>query len=376
LIESLGSSVAGLVFTAAGQWVSIAASWLLELVGGALTRTTNVGLGTTWFQQHQAVMAALAAVVVLPMLFAGAIQAVAQQSTAMLTNSFLVKLPLALLVSGLAVEVVRLALSVTDQLCSVVGSEGSYGATHVLVPIGTVVSALGAQPGVPSFVLFVIGLVAVFAALLLWIELVVRSAAIAAAVLFVPLALAGLVWPAVSSSWRRLAHVIGALVLSKFVIVAILSLGAGALGGSLSTRGGGVPAALTGLALVILAAFSPFTLLKMVPLVDAGAIAPLEGARQRVSQNVGSPVNAGMLGVSRAKEWYGRAHGAAGRQVVATGDAVAGHGSLAGDPADLANGAGPKAPYSSSGVRASEMEVERALERLRGDGAGVGSDGH
>jgi hypothetical protein len=141
-------------------------------------------------------------------------------------------------------------------------------------------AALG-QPGAATFVLFLGGLVVAVAAMLLWLELVVRTAAIYVAVLFLPLAMATLVWPAVSHWCRRLAETLAALVLSKLVVVAILSLAAGALAGNGGTAD--LSGVISGAALLLLAAFSPFTLLRLVPAVEAGAVMHLEGVSRRAS---------------------------------------------------------------------------------------------
>ena len=67
-------------------------------------------------------------------------------------------------------------------------------------------------------------------AFVLWVELAVRSAAVAAATLFLPLALAGLAWPATTHWARRLGETLAALVLMKLVIAGVLSLAATAIG--------------------------------------------------------------------------------------------------------------------------------------------------
>jgi hypothetical protein len=107
---------AGAVFDAAGQWVASGANWFLGQLGHLMSASTSVGLGTKWFGTHEGVMAALAASVVLPMAFVGAIQAIYRQDSTVLTRAFLVDLPLALLLTGVAVELVRLGLSITDTL--------------------------------------------------------------------------------------------------------------------------------------------------------------------------------------------------------------------------------------------------------------------
>ena len=98
-------------------------------------------------------------------------------------------------------------------------------------------------------------------AVVVWIELLVRQAAIYVAVLFLPLAVAGLVWPATAHWFKRLAHILVAVILSKFVIAAILSLAASGLAAS-TPDGGGFSAVLGGGALLTLAALSPLALLR------------------------------------------------------------------------------------------------------------------
>ena len=95
------------------------------------------------------------------------------------------------------------------------------------------------DPGLASFVLLLVGLLVAMAAFVLWLELLVRAAAVYVAVLFLPMALITLVWPSVSHWCRRLVETLAALILSKFVIVATLSLAAGAVASG--TAGNGDP---------------------------------------------------------------------------------------------------------------------------------------
>lgn len=152
-------------------------------------------------------------------------------------------------------------------------------------------------PAVPGFVVLIGGLVVASAALVLWLELVVRAAAVSVAVLFLPLALAALVWPSVAHWCRRLADTLVALVLSKLVMAAVLSLAAsavaGGLGASGSGNGGGFAAVVSGIALLVIAVLSPFTLLRLVPAVEAGAVAHLESTRHRLKSAAVSPVRTG-----------------------------------------------------------------------------------
>jgi len=297
------------VFDAAGQWVASGAVWLLGQVGRAMSSTTTVDLSSGWFASHEAVMATMAAAVVLPMICAAALQAIYRQSASMLARAFLVQLPLALLLTGVAVELVQMALAITDALSAQIMASAGVDTTNILTPVSTFLVKAGLLvPPVPAFVVFVSGLLVALAALGLWLELVVRAAAVSVAALFLPLALAALVWPAVAHWCRRLTDTLVALVLSKLVIAAILSLAVGALAGGLGVGaaggggGGGFAAVITGVALLLIATLAPFTLLRLVPAVEAGAVAHLESSRHRLRSAGLAPVRAGNLAVDVARQ--------------------------------------------------------------------------
>jgi hypothetical protein len=103
----------------------------------------------------------------------------------------------------------------------------------------------------------------------------VRSAGVYVATFFMPLALIGYIWPATAGVARRAIEVLVSLILSKFVILASVSLGLAAL------TGGGIDATVSGAAVLLIAAFAPFALLRLAPVVEASAIAHLEGMARR-----------------------------------------------------------------------------------------------
>ena len=240
-------------------------------------------------------MATLAAAVVLPMVCCAALQALYRQSASMLVRSFLVQLPLALLLTGVGVELVQMALAVTDVMSARVLASAGVDTTHILTPVSDFLVGSGVvAPRVPAFVVFVGALLVALAALGLWLELVVRAAAVSVATMFLPLALAAMVWPAVAHWCRRLADTLVALVLSKLVIAAVLALAVGALAGGLGVGatggdGGGFGAVVTGIALLVIATVSPFTLLRLIPAVEAGAVSHLESARHRLTAAAQAP---------------------------------------------------------------------------------------
>ena len=358
-VGGASSAVAGGVLSAIAGWVVQGASWLLDALGRVISSTTTVDVRASWFLSHYQVMVAIAGVVAVPMLLLASVQAVYHQSAAVLGRAAFVHLPLAGLLTGAAVQLVQLSLAVTDALCKMVTTSTGGELDRALKSIGR---ALSHQPlPLPTFVMTIGALLIVSGAFVLWLELLVRSAAIYAAVLFLPLALASLVWPAVSHWCRRLVETLAALVLSKFVVVAVLSLAVGAV-----SRGRGFSTVLAGGALLLLAAFTPFTLLRLVPLVEVGAAMQLEGARQRVRNGWGrAPDSAVGFALRHARE-HG-AHRETAPDAWTPGAPGTGTTSDPGVPGSPAGGGG--GPGSSS------EGLLGAAGAAAGVGAGVGAAG-
>jgi hypothetical protein len=310
-IGSIGGSVAtagvDAVLGGLSQWVASGAEWLLSQIGNVLVSTTTIDLGADWFRTHYAVMTALAAVVVLPLLLVSTLQAVYRQNAGQLIRAFFVQLPLALLLGVVAIQIVILCLSATDAMCTAVGGGSGSDVKALLAGMTKGLVVAVGDPTTATFVLLLVGLLVAAAAFVLWLELLVRAAAVYVAVLFLPLALATLVWPAVSHWCRRLVETLAALILSKFVIVATLSLAASAVGSG-TDGGSNFASVLAGGALLVLSTFVPFSILRLIPMVEAGAIGHLEGARQRGTGAVTRlPRSAAQLALSEGMA----AHGAA-----------------------------------------------------------------
>ena len=326
LAGSALSSVAGFgvdgVLNALGSWVSSGATWLLGQIGSVLGATTSIDLSATWFTDHYRTMAALAGVVVLPLLLLGIVQSIYRQNASALVRSVLVNVPLALLLTAVAVKLVQLGLAVTDAMSNAVASGSGLDAGHFMTSVSLALSGATAAPSTaPAFILFLGSLAVVFGAVLVWIELLVRAAAVYVAVLFLPLALASLAWPAVAHWCRRLVDTLVALVLGKFVIVSVLSLAAGALAGA-GGQGGGFTAVLGGAALLLLSAFAPWALFRLLPFVEAGAVGHLEGLSHRARQSAAVPVRS-LAQVAMRSAGGGTLAGAAGGTL---GGALGGHG--------------------------------------------------
>lgn len=278
----LSAPLAGLgnaVLSAFSSWIITGTVALLRSLSDAVTATTTPDFGAG-FSAELAEVGRIGAALAVPFLILAAIQAIVRQDLAGLLRAAFVRLPVAFLVGGAATELVSLLLGLTDECCNaIVGGDGA--STRGLVS-GLIGSLVGKGPHgalMSGFAGVVLALAATAVALVVWLELTVRAAAITVATLFLPLALAGLVWHATAHWARRLAETLAALVLSKLVIVAVLVLAARTMGSA--PQGGPSATFLQGVALLLLAALSPFSLLRLLPMVEATGAAQLAGLSGR-----------------------------------------------------------------------------------------------
>jgi len=380
---SVAGSVAGFgvdsVLSALGTWVSDGATWVLTQIGGVLDSTTSVDLSAPWFATHYATMAGLAGVVIVPLLLCGIIQSIYRQSASTLVRAVIVHVPLAVVLTAVAVQLVELGLAVTDAMSAAVARGAGIDGGHFMgsVSLAQLGAAGAGPPGVPTFVLFLGSLAVVVGAVLVWIELLIRSSAVYVAVLFLPLALASLAWPAISHWCRRLVDTLVALILGKFVIVSVLSLAAGALAGAGGAGGGGFTAVLAGAALLMLAALSPWALFRLLPFLEAGAVGHLEGVGARARQHVTTPVRS-LAQVAMRATAEGSVAGAAGFGGSRVGSGASGGspGGRAGSLLGLGGGGGGGGGGGRNGGGGGSRAGGGPDGRGGGDGSGgSGSDG-
>ncbi len=258
-----------LALAAIGTWVVGGASYVLHETASVLGRTTEPQLTSTWFSATYWRVAGIAAVLTLPFLFAAAVQAIVQADFTLLARAALGYLPLGLLAAGVAAPLTMLLLSASDQLASVVSSAAGHQSAHFLNQDSGLIGAL-THVGSSAFLGFFAGLLTVAAALALWVELMVRAAAVYVIVLMLPLAFAAFVWPARRVWAVRSVELLVALILSKFVIVAVLALGGAAFSQSVHQSVAGM---LGGVALLALGAFAPWALLRVLPVTELASAA-------------------------------------------------------------------------------------------------------
>ncbi len=306
-IKGLGNDV----FKQLTSWVAEGASWLMGQVVKAIDSSTTPRLDTEGFLRAYWRMAAIAAVLAAAMLLLAILEGIAQGSPGLLARVLLLNVPLAFLGTSLAFAVVQLLISCTDGLSAAIANATHHDSTRffeaAIGDLGHVGGQAGKQLGsaggsapseglgtqaagavaMPLFVGFLAAIVGAFAAFFVWLELLMRDAAVYAVSLFMPLALAGSIWPRWTGALRRTGELLVALIGSKFVIVAIVSLAASLV----VEEGSSVEHVLAAAALMCLACFAPFVLLRLIPFSE-GALAAAYGRRS----SAGGAVSAVQIG--------------------------------------------------------------------------------
>ncbi|MGH9055683.1 MAG: hypothetical protein ACRDYY_07445, partial [Acidimicrobiales bacterium] len=182
---SLAKDAANAVIAAFTAALASAATWLVRHVVQLVGTTTEIHLQGVWFLGRENAMIDVAMLVVLPVLMAATIGPVLHQDLRRLARVWGVGLPLALAAGLLGTQFASLALGVTDQLCHIIGgnSVASFGSAFS----GVVVSQL--MPGDPPMVAAIVSLLLIAGTVMVWLELLLRAAAVSVAVFFMPLVL-------------------------------------------------------------------------------------------------------------------------------------------------------------------------------------------
>jgi hypothetical protein len=328
------------------SWMVQAAQTVDSDVMKAATATSTPELSAPWFQQEFGYLAffgaALAAIVALLGVFSASVRG----DPSALGEVFYGILR-AGLVTGMVISLTLLALSVAD------GISGDVAQHMPSQFFGTLSTAWGAHGwgGLASSALaFVAALVEVIVAVLLWIELLFRDAAIYVAVLFFPFTLAVAIWPRLSDANAKLARILAMFIIFKPVALIVMMTGANLLLGGVSFYAGVAPSAgtiLAGLAVLAMAAFAPWAVMHLVGL-DSGVMGSSSGRRRPggASGTSGGSSAAGSVG----GELYGGTIAFGGGAAAAAAGAV-GARAIAGGRGD--QGAGGGGGTGSRGVNGS-----------------------
>ncbi|MEW6473146.1 MAG: hypothetical protein AB1679_12820 [Actinomycetota bacterium] len=281
--DTLASGVAG--------WVVGAVAYFADGVLNFLKTSGRPQVDAAWFAGPGSPLATvrnLAGVLMAGFVLLGLLQGLVRGDPGAMVRRLAADVPVAVLGIVATVAVTGKLLDLTDALSTAV-LDSSHGEALRFLSRFAVLAA-----GTQGFAVVVVGLLAIVAALVLWVELMVRSALVYLLVAVSPIAFAAMVWPAARGVLRRTAHLLLAVIFSKFVIAVALAVGVAALGGASGTSEAavgtamlgavgpapgnsdpavGLGALLVGAVILALAAFAPFIVLRLIPIAEAALVA-------------------------------------------------------------------------------------------------------
>lgn len=357
------------ITTALADGVHIIVDEVLGLMNGVAGPNLDAG----WWQGHdaRAVLASvgvIAAALMVGCLLMTIVQGLLAGDVGVMVRAALVEVPVSICATVLTFGVTSLLLQITDSASAGVLQNapdglGKFFATWTVVSGGNPIITVGML------------VVTMLAAFLLWIELMVRSALLYFLLALSPLVFAARVWPSARGACRKLCELGIALIASKFVVALALGLGAAALAGGGGMGNGNVGeqvgttlnGQVAGVTLLTVSAFTPFVLLKLIPVVE-GAV-----AAQGISR---SPVRGGQSGAQTAYQAVSIARLAKG-DVTAAGAATGGGGgggsksppsTLAGSSQNPTHNASKTAgsTHNASGQQSSQADSARKPTSDRG----------
>ncbi|MGZ6561710.1 MAG: hypothetical protein ACXVH3_26685 [Solirubrobacteraceae bacterium] len=301
---SAAKALAGGVMDQVASWMVQAAQTVDDDVMKAATATSTPELSAPWYQQEFGYLAFFGAALAGIVALLGLLSASVRGDPHALGEIFYGILR-AGLVTAMVISLTLLALKVAD------GISGDIARHMPAQFFSTLSSAWGTKGwgGLASSALaFVTALVEVIVAVLLWIELLLRDAAIYVAVLFFPFTLAMAIWPRLSDAHSKLVRVLGIFIVFKPVALIVMMTGANLLLGGVSSFGGVAPSVgtiLAGLAILAMAAFAPWALMHLAGM-DAGAMGS-SGARRGGGRATPGTVDGASAGGALGGELFGGA---------------------------------------------------------------------
>ena len=350
------------------EWVATAAVGALGLLADAMESTTTPNIAGA--SATHTISLGIARQMAVPLLVLTGLYALLKREAGVILKAAFLYLP------GSVIGMVAAAWF-TDQLIAAVDAfSADYaggGEEGIRAFADSVAGQITAGVGITSPALLVVfSVVLILATIMVWMVFLIRAAAILVAYAFMPIAFAGILFPATRGWIRRLIEVQLSFILSKMVIVGIFALGAEVLTGADNALAGMMQAS----ALFVLAAFSPFALMKLLPFVSNEAMDAMErpaGTPIRVATAAAG--TAGGLAIYRhlqgSQTEGGGSGGGGGAAGGSTGGGTTQTGGGGGGSSASGSGGGGAAGGAASGAGA----AVQAGAKVANAGAGAASGG-
>lgn len=265
---SIGESVVAGAFDYFASWVAVGAIGAIDLLWAGIDGTTTPSISSDTSVFSTSMMAARS--LALPLLILAALYSLLRRDADIVIKSAFLYLPGSVLGMVVAGYVITAILVATDQLTAAYLDDNQTGVAVWLDDLGgTIANGLGFTAPI---LLVIFSFILIIGSVLVWLVMIVRSAAIVITYAFMPLAFAAIIFPATRSWIKRLIEIQLSFILAKPVIVAVLALGSQ----TLNEVDNALVAMMQAAALFYLASFSPFALMKLLPFVGDQAVAAME----------------------------------------------------------------------------------------------------
>lgn len=343
---AIAGSAAGGVLDQLSGWMTDGATAITKYVAQAIGATTTPELKANWYEQRFGAMLALGFGLAALVAMLSIISAAIRRDPEALGATFVAMWRAGLLTAA-ALPLTVIALGVADGITNYV-AEGAVG-TNAQDFWQDVSKAWGEGEFAgfgTAVVSFLFAFVQLVAGIAVWIELLLRNAAIYVAVLFLPAAMAASIWPPLAQWQSRLLRLLFVLIALKPVMVLVLSLAGSAVAAGMAGDAG-IGVLLSAIVIFALAAFSPWALMQLVSIDGEGTWA-------------GRSVTSGMRGAtSEAGSRIGGAARTAGRAGSAlkptsssrgSGPSSAGGGGAGGGGTPSPTGGGGSGTVTNSGA--------------------------
>ncbi|MFD6468791.1 hypothetical protein [Streptomyces goshikiensis] len=283
--------------------------WFLRKMLELIQATTKIDLTSPGFLKQYAIIFAASCLLTVALWFvAVAKRAVRGVSITTAVSEAIGFLLLQFTVNALTPGALALLLKAIDEVTAVFEP---YATENFKPFLENILTVMAANPSEGVGQLLVVNLIMMAGALLMWIELLIRSAAIYVAVALGPIVNAGLVDRDLWGKSKKWFGAIFAIGLSKPVLFALLGLGGAVLSDTTGSMSDAVSKTLVGALILLLAVFASATLYKWLPefgdhmaqlhhdrktAQSSGPAAAIDGPGQHANRAINSRVQDSLVG--------------------------------------------------------------------------------
>ena len=374
ITKGLGGLVGGAAKAAGEAALDVVVKFVFGLIANAVTSitssivsamnaTTSVDFDGGFFPALTPIrrtVLGMSMALVLALFFLAILRSLAAGEPGAIIRAALVDVPAALFTTVASVSVAWVLIRVVDEASLAVTGDVATAMGRFSAALSTVDALTGAGLlGVIFGLLFVVG------AILVWLQLLVRSAMLYILIVLAPLGFATRAHPTTRPIARRTIEMGVALILSKFAVAVAFGVGAAAIdssNGVATGEGVDLTGMMTGAAVMLMAAFMPWVIWKAIPVVEAAAVtAGVERSPGRAVTTAASLGVAAGVGAARLAGGSAAAGGAGGARV----------GSVDGMPSGSGAATSAAASGAAPGSRRSAAPSSAAAGGGGGRGGGV-----